>query len=169
MCTNSRAINKITIKYIFTLPRMDDTIDYLSGAMYFTKIDLKSGYHHISIREGDEWNYPSRTRERLYIWLVIPFGLTNAPSTFMRLMNKALKEFLGKFIISYLNDILIFRKMLEENLTHIQKVFDKLREEKLLINLNKCSFVKKELVYLESVVSTEGLKMDHEKVKAILE
>ena len=97
------------------------------------------------------------------------FGLTNALSTFMWLMNEVFKEFLGKFVIVYLDDIFIFSKTLEDHMMHICKVFEKLREEKLLINLKKCSFVKKELVYLGFVILVEGLKMDLEKVKAILE
>ena len=99
----------------------------------------------------------------------MPFGLANVPRTFMWLMNEVLKKFLGKIVIVYLDDILIFSKSLDEHLLHIHSVLERLREEKLLINLKKCSFVKKELVYLGFVVSSEGLKMDPKKVKSILE
>ncbi|GJR97600.1 putative nucleotidyltransferase, ribonuclease H [Tanacetum coccineum] len=167
LCIDYRELNKITIRNRYPLPRIDDLFDQLQGAKHFSKIDLRSGYHQLRVKEQDISKTAFRTRYGHYEFLVMPFGLTNAPAVFMDLMNRVFHEFLDKFVIVFIDDILVFSKSKEEHEEHLRTVLQILRQEKLYAKFSKCEFWLSKVAFLGHIVSAEGITMDPAKVEAI--
>ena len=167
MCVDYRALNKITIKNKYPLPRIDELLDRLHGARWFSKIDLRSGYHQVRIHPDDVAKTAFRTRYGHFEFLVLPFGLTNAPATFMHLMQQIFRPHLDSFVIVFLDDILIYSKTLDEHKTHVETVLQLLRENKLYAKQSKCEFFRSSVSFLGHVVSADGVGMEADKVKAV--
>ncbi|GBG59111.1 hypothetical protein CBR_g32129 [Chara braunii] len=169
LCINYRKLNAQTIKNVGPLPRINDLLERLGGAKYFFKLDFKSGYHQISIRLNDRYKSAFKTRYGHFEWVVMPFGLTNAPTTFQAAMTNEFRAMLDRFVLVYLDDILVYSRSLEDHLGHLRRVLETLRRAKYKANRDKCEFVRQELEYLGHFVTPEGISPLSDKIQAIQE
>jgi hypothetical protein len=167
MCIDYRALNKLTVKNRYPLPRIDDLFDQLRGAQYFSSIDLAQGYHQIRIPPEDVPKTAFRTPIGHFQFKVLCFGLTNAPATFQQVMNQIFRHQVGKFVLVYLDDILIFSKTREEHLQHLDAVLQVLKQHQFYARLHKCFFLQREIEYLGHIVGNGGIKPDPRKAKAV--
>jgi hypothetical protein len=164
-----RPINQATIQNKYPLPRINDLYDQLAGSSVFSKLDLRLGYHQIRVREEDIPKTAFVTRYGSYEYTVMSFGLTNAPATFSRLMNYIFMDYLDKFVVVYLDDILVYSKNKEEHAEHLRLVLERLHEHKLYAKYSKCEFWLSEVTYLGHVISKDGIAVNPERVQAILD
>jgi hypothetical protein len=167
LCIDYRALNKITVRNWYLIPQIDDLLDQLTGAKYFNKIDLNSGYHQVLIEQTYVWKTAFKSKEGFFEWLVMPFGLTNSLDTFMRMMDDILGPFTNNFVVVYLDDILIYSKTWVEHLHHIQQILHTLRQHKLYANLEKCSFGMDKVHYLGYIIDQHGVHVDPATIEVI--
>ncbi|GJX93426.1 putative reverse transcriptase domain-containing protein, partial [Tanacetum coccineum] len=167
MCIDYRELNKLTIKNRYPLPRIDDLFDQLQGLSVYSKIDLRSGYHQLRVREEDIPKTAFRTRYGHYEFQVMPFGLTNAPAVFMDLMNRVCKPYLDKFVIVFIDDILIYSRNEEEHANHLRIILELLRKEKLYAKFSKCDFWIHIVQFLGHLIDSQGLHVDPAKIEAV--
>ncbi|GKB21782.1 putative reverse transcriptase domain-containing protein [Tanacetum coccineum] len=166
MCIDYRELNKLTVKNRYPLPRIDDLFDQLQGSQFFSKIDLRSGYHQLRVHEDDIPKTAFRTRYGHFEFTVMPFGLTNAPAVFMDLMNRVCRPYLDKFVIVFIDDILIYSKTQEEHVEHLRLVLGLLKKEKLYAKFSKCEFWLREVQFLGHVINGNGIHVDPSKIEA---
>ncbi|GKE88227.1 putative reverse transcriptase domain-containing protein [Tanacetum coccineum] len=167
MCIDYRELNKFTVKNRYPLPRIDDLFDQLQGSRVYSKIDLRSGYHQLRVCEEDISKTAFRTRYGHYEFQVMPFGLTNAPAVFMDLMNRVCKPYLDRFVIVFINDILIYSKSIKEHEGHLKLILNLLKNEELYAKFSKCEFWLSKVQFLGHVIDSEGIHVDLAKIEAI--
>ena len=168
LCIDYRELNKVTIRNQYPLSRIDDLFDQLQGAKVFSKIDLSSCYHQLRVHDEDVSKTAFRTRYGHFEFLVMPFGLTNAPAAFMDLMNRIFRPYLDKFVIVFIDDILIYLDSGEKHVEHLRIVLQSLREHRLYSKLSKCQFWLDSVAFLGHIVSAEEVSVDPQKVEAIV-
>ncbi|GJS12023.1 putative nucleotidyltransferase, ribonuclease H [Tanacetum coccineum] len=167
MCIDYRELNKLTVKNRYPLPRIDDLFDQLQGSSIYSKIDLRSGYHQLRVREEDIPKTAFRTRYRHYEFQVMPFGLTNAPAVFMDLMNRVCKPYLDKFVIVFIDDILIYSRDEKEHEGHLKTILELLKKEELYAKFSKCEFWIHTVKFLGHVIDSSGIHVDPTKIEAV--
>ncbi|GKE19976.1 putative reverse transcriptase domain-containing protein [Tanacetum coccineum] len=160
MCIDYRELNKLTIKNRYPLPRIDDRFDQLQGSQYFSKIDLRSGYHQLRVHQDDIPKIAFRTRYGHFEFTVMPFGLTNSPTVFMDLMNRVCRPYLDKFVKVFINDILIYSMTREEHEEHLGLVLELLKKERLYAKFSKCEFWLQEVQFLRHVINGDGIHVE---------
>ncbi|GJU17282.1 putative reverse transcriptase domain-containing protein [Tanacetum coccineum] len=167
ICIDYRELNKLTVKNRYPLPRIDDLFDQLQGSSVYSKIDLRSGYHQLRVREEDISKTTFRTRYGHYEFQVMPFGLTNAPIVFMDLINRVCKPYLDKFVIVFIDDILIYSKNKKEHKEHLKAILELLKKEELYAKFSKCEFWIPKVQFLGHVIDSQGIHVDSAKIESI--
>ena len=167
-CASNRQINKVIVKNKYPLMRIEDLFDQLKGETVFSKIDLRSGYYQLQVKDVDVPKTAFRTRYGHYEFLVMSFGLTNAPTAFMDLMNRVFHPYLDQFVVVFIDEILVYSKDTQEHEQHLRIVLQILREKKLFAKLSKCDFLLKEVSFLGHIMSAEGIRVDLAKVEAMV-
>ena len=166
-CVDYRQLNELTVKNKFPMPLIEELIDELHGARYFTKIDLRASYFQIRVKVEDISKTAFRTHQGLYEFKVMPFGLTNAPATFQSLMNQVFQEQMRKHVLVFFDDILIYSPTLEEHVKHVKEVMSILRQYQLYAKMSKCSFAQLQVEYLGHIISAEGVQADPKKIECM--